>query len=481
MDREQLRVKVETWFKAHKSELIEDLKALIRCPSISDPTSDVKPFGAGCRQAMDTMEKLAHRYGFETRNYDYNVLRVGGEKKSWENTVGFWGHLDVVPVGANWTYKPFDPVYEDGYVIGRGATDNKAAIIGTLYMLRCLKELNIELQHDFCMFMGCDEERAMEDISYFRTHYSDMPKINIVTDCLFPVCFGEKGIVEGELISEKALSDSVVALCGGNASNMVPDSASLTIKKTAEAEKELTSAALPENIAISIGENTIAIVGAGISRHSAFPVEGSPNAIHELARFAATLTSLTETDRNIFAAIAEGSEDYFGQNTGIAFSDELSGKLTSVLSLLHTEDAKAIAGFNIRYSISADPDVIVKNLNAFAKGHDCTFRVERINEPNYFPKEHPLVDALTNLYNEITGADEKPYVMPGGTYARKLPNAFGFGPGRRSSEEMERMIKKFGPGRGTGHCPDECADIDELITEMVIYSLCVVEMNHIDL
>ncbi|MGN1115446.1 MAG: hypothetical protein ACI4TH_02625, partial [Candidatus Ornithomonoglobus sp.] len=39
--------------------------------------------------------------------------------------VGIWSHADVVPVGSGWIYPPFEGVYENGLVIGRGAQDNK--------------------------------------------------------------------------------------------------------------------------------------------------------------------------------------------------------------------------------------------------------------------------------------------------------------------------------------------------------------------
>ena len=84
MNREELSVKVDAWFHEHRAELVEDLKALLSCPSVSDPSSDVKPYGPGCRQAIDTMAALAEKNGFTTHNYDYYVLRIGGRIQSVE-------------------------------------------------------------------------------------------------------------------------------------------------------------------------------------------------------------------------------------------------------------------------------------------------------------------------------------------------------------------------------------------------------------
>ena len=65
-----------------------------------------------------------------SENKEYYVGTIGREKKDWDNTIGLWNHLDVVPLGEGWDYAPFDPVVRDGYLIGRGAQDNKGACRG---------------------------------------------------------------------------------------------------------------------------------------------------------------------------------------------------------------------------------------------------------------------------------------------------------------------------------------------------------------
>lgn len=477
MNREELSVKVDAWFREHRSELVEDLIALLNCPSVSDPTSDVKPYGPGCRQAIDTMTAIAHKNGFTTENYDYYVMRIGGDAKNWENTVGFWGHLDVVPAGNNWTYEPFNAVEEDGFVVGRGALDNKGAIIGVLYMMRCLRELNIELTHDFCMFCGCDEERGMSDIDYYRSHFTDMPKVNIVTDCMFPVCYGEKGILEARLISSTPFSEAVVSLAGGMASNMVPDIADLVVAGSVEATE------LPRRIFLSKQDGNTQVRGTGVAMHSAFPEADKPNAIQELTQYARTLDMLSESDRAVLNSIAEASADYYGYCTGVDYTDEISGELLCVATTLRLDDRCASLGLNIRYSITAKTEDILEKLNAFAEPRGFRVHVERISEPSYFPREHPLVDTLTDIFNDVTGMNEQCYILPGGTYARKLPNAFAYGPELpKTPEEDARMKAKFGPQHdGGAHGPNECVDIEQLLKEMRIYSLCVAEMNNIAL
>ena len=91
------------------------------------------------------------------------------------------------------------------------------------------------------------------------------------------------------------------------------------------------------------------------------------------------------------------------------------------------------------------------------------------------------MDCLTNLYNELTGANAEPFVMGGGTYARKLPKAFAYGVGglKKTKEQLE--CKLFLPQHGDAHQPDEGLYINGLIQALKIYSMSVVALNDITL
>ena len=60
---------------------------------------------------------------------------------------------------------------------------------------------------------------------------------------------------------------------------------------------------------------------------------------------------------------------------------------------------------------------------------------------------------------------KKPYVMGGGTYARKIPNAVGFGPGL----EFDRKETGLPMGHGNCHSADEVQSVSNLKTAVKIY------------
>lgn len=101
-----------------------DLTArLVRCPSVT-------PEEAG---AISLLEAELGAAGFDCLRADRggvsNLLaRWGG--KGHPRTLGFNGHIDVVPVGdaAAWSTDPFGAEVRDGVMFGRGTTDMKSAV-----------------------------------------------------------------------------------------------------------------------------------------------------------------------------------------------------------------------------------------------------------------------------------------------------------------------------------------------------------------
>lgn len=480
MDRE-LYNKISRWFEDHRDEMTRDIIRLVRIPSISSPQeSDEAPFGEGCRDCLEEMLALGREHGFCTENYENRVGSIGSRDKDWNNMIGFWNHLDVVPVGNQWTYEPFEPVLKDHFLIGRGAQDNKGPAVGILYMMKCLRELSIPMKHQLRLFVGCDEERGMTDLEYYTGHYPT-PRLSMIADSGFPVCYGEKGIIEGSFHSVGSISEAILELAGGSASNMIPDEAYVVLRTTEELTEALAGRkAMP--VKVEQVNNTTRIKATGKSRHSAFP-EGSVNAIHELMRFLSELKPLPEKDRELFRRLAYLSEEYYGEHTGIAGSDEVSGRTTCTATVLSLKDGQVSLHFNIRYIITADRNALAASLEQTAEENDLIWETERDSAPNYFPKEHPAVQLLTDLYNEITGSSSESFVMGGGTYARKLPGAFAYGVGgmRESEEDLRLKSQLFLPGHGGAHEPDEGLNLRLLTEAMKIYTMAVIALNECEL
>ena len=477
----KLYARVDAWFEAHKEELIRDIIRLVRIPSVSDPSSGEAPFGEGCRRAMDEMLQIGREHGFVTEDYDHYVGSIGTGEKNWDNMIGFWNHLDVVPVGNGWEHEPFEPVRKGNFLIGRGAQDNKGPAVGMLYVMQCLRELSVPLEHELCLFVGCDEERGMEDLEWYAAHHP-CPAMSMIADSGFPVCYGEKGILEGQLVSGTKWSDAVISCSGGSAGNMIPDLACAVFRENGELyeeiRKRIAEKRAEEDISLEETEQGFRVSAKGTAKHSAFP-EGSRNAIRELSAFLKELSALPEEDRRLFETPAFFSQEYYGENPGISYEDAVSGKTTCAATVLTMEERRPVLHLNIRYAITADPERMTAGLRKAAGAHGMEWKQERNSAPNYFPKEHPAVSLLTDLYNEITGEKTESFVMGGGTYARKLPNAFAYGVGgmRETEEDRREKAALFAPGHGGAHEPDEGLNLRQLLAALKIYAVSIAALN----
>ncbi len=163
----------------------------------------------GCAHMLYAALSMSERYGFSVENHEYYcgsaILKGTGEKE-----IGIFSHVDVVDEGSGWTSDPYDPIIKDSWIYARGSSDNKGPAVASLYALRYLKEQGKSLTHTIRLYYGCSEEHGMEDIEYYKKHYPN-PAFSIVPDASFPVCYAEKGILEGTF--ERKLEGNVRS-CG---------------------------------------------------------------------------------------------------------------------------------------------------------------------------------------------------------------------------------------------------------------------------
>ena len=463
----QWKTRVEQWFQDHRKELVDELMKLVAIPSVTSYGEQGFAYGKACHDAMDHMEALAQRVGMSTERDADHVLTAGYPADPARKTIGLWAHLDVVPPGNGWIFEPFAPVFKEGYVIGRGSDDNKSAAIGAAWLLRCLHELGIDTGCNVRLFCGCDEECGSRGVADYVSRHT-CPDFSIVPDCGFPVCHGEKGIITVSFRSRKCVSPSIISLGGGVAANVIPDTAQAVLLRTPELEAKGSGRSNAE-----VQDECVVITAHGTSGHAGFPVNCT-NAVKVLIDTLLADELVTGEDAAILRFLQDVNRDCYATALGAAMQDDVSGALTCAGTILSLEDGLPCLTANIRYCVTADGKEIYQKLSraAEASGYDISSFSD--SAPNYFPKDHPIVGVLTNVYNTLSGDSKQPYVMSGGTYARQLPNALGFGIG-----SMQPRCPLLPEGHGGAHLPDESLHVDTWLKALTILTMGVIEAGSI--
>ncbi|HEY5892043.1 MAG TPA: M20/M25/M40 family metallo-hydrolase [Chthoniobacterales bacterium] len=94
-----------------------------------------------------------------------------------KKTVLIYGHYDVQPVDPEhlWTHPPFEPVIENGFVVARGATDNKGQtfchILGTEALLKSGRELPVNVVY---LLEGQEEIGSPHLGAFLREHRHEL-------------------------------------------------------------------------------------------------------------------------------------------------------------------------------------------------------------------------------------------------------------------------------------------------------------------
>ena len=468
----------EKWIADHKGELIREIQELVRIPSVSHPEEAAPgaPFGMECRRALEHLLARGEAYGFRTRNMDGwgGAVSMGNE----ENAIGIVAHLDVVPVGEGWQYPPFEAVYlpERDAIIGRGADDNKGPAVAALFVMRMIRELGIPMRHGIRLYGGVSEENGMMDMQHLRENGEKFPALTLVPDAGFPVNYGQKGSLKGWI--RTGIDGNLLAFRSGSVFNIIPDLAECEVAVPYAAAREAMDrleTELRERIELAETETGIQIRANGVSGHAASP-QNSVNAIHLLARALTEMDVLTGSGRAAIEALSRLTEDPFGISEGVDYEDEISGKTTLVYTVAELKDGVLTVGLDCRFSITYDGQTLWEKLVKAWREMGYEAMELRRSNPFYIPRDDPRVMALQAVYHDVTGREDPPYTMGGGTYSREVPNAisFGFGePGR------QRDYSFLPEGHGGAHGRDEVLWMDKIETGMKIYLAALLALDEI--
>ena len=422
---------MESVMQKYFKQLLQSTAEILRFDSSLKPAEENCPFGKETADCLQFFLSLAESMGFETHNYDNYVGEVVyGKGKDF----AVLAHLDVVPAGSGWKYNPFGGVINDDVsatgvtgkkLWGRGAMDDKAPAMACLYALKALKDEGFVPARTIKLIVGCNEESGWKCIDYYN-QVAVMPEEGFTPDADFPVIYAEKGILHIALsfpINEAPMS----ALNAGERVNMVCDNAEAFIdRKTAEL---LVGYENPvAGTTLSYDNTTNLLKGYGKSAHGSTPHKGA-NALQAVLRF---LAQKNDDCKRAYDFL-------FEDVTALKEMADETGHLTMSPDLASFKNGVLTVTVDIRFPSTHTKEEVFEKIESYGVEYEVlNYQAPLYNDPN-----GKLISTLMGVYKKVTGRDEQPIAIGGGTYARALKCGCAFGPEFAGSEPTIHQANEF--------------------------------------
>jgi len=224
--------------QAHRTRFLEELKTLLRIPSIST-LPEHKP---DIRKAAELLAAELRRIGMDNvQIIDVPATEAKGGATGhplvyadWLHAEGkptclAYGHYDVQPPDplGEWLSPPFEPEERDGNLYARGAVDDKGQMYIHIKALESLLATTGKLPLNVRVILEGEEEVGGESISRFVREHPERLKADFAlvsdTEMFAPdlptLCVGLRGMIYTELEARGAKTDLHSGMYGGAAPN----------------------------------------------------------------------------------------------------------------------------------------------------------------------------------------------------------------------------------------------------------------------
>ena len=465
--------------ESYKEDMIRTLGESVSKPSVNSDQiksaeGELMPYGRGVHDALIHMLETGEEMGFSALNADNYAGHIEFAPARHDKSSGYFGiigHLDVVPAGTGWDGDPFVMTEEDGFLYGRGVSDDKGPVVAALYALKALKDEGMEPKLPVRIVLGLDEESGSSSAEYY-TENNGHPAMGFTPDADFPLVNGELGILSFDLaqkFSSKPAKEELrlTKLEAGVAFNAVPEKARAVISGDKANFDEIADKvkAYAEDSGQAIVSkrqgSSLVIEATGKAAHGAHPDLGL-NAASIMFDFLGGIGFANDELNEFIAFYNEHiGYDLHGERLGCDFEDEISGSLILNVGLVSINEEIATVSIGVRYPVSCSDELVIGGVQQVLKDTSVGI-VTRMNmDPIHMDTDDELPSALLAAYRDVTG-DEKSesMVISGGTYAKCFKNILAFG-------------GQFPNDENTMHQANEKLSIDSFMKMAQIYAKAV--------
>ncbi|WP_313339157.1 dipeptidase PepV [Sedimentibacter sp.] len=446
-----------------KDEIIKSVQDCVRIKSVEEEPKDGMPFGEGVHKCLEYCLQLSESLGFTTVNVD-NMIGYA-EYGEGDEMVAVLGHLDVVPEGDGWSYPPYGAEIHNGKIYGRGTTDDKGPIIGALYALKAIKDLNIPLKRRVRLFFGLNEETGSKCVKHYVDIGGEIPVAGFTPDAEYPIINGEKGIVTCKYNRQLSQEGDLIlkSINGGIAANVVPDYAVAEIMLPEQMLQEIKGfAEEDENLKIEEKDDSIVLKYYGTSAHGSTPEFGK-NAVTHLLSLLGKLKIKGDFKEFLDFFNKYIGNELNGQSLGIYLEDDISGKFIFNLGKITGNEKEIALDINMRYPVKKSYEDFIDTFKEKMESGKLQEVFIRHKKSLYVSPDTEFIKKLQKVYEKYFGEKAELISIGGGTYAKTMNNIVAFGPIFKGQPMVE-------------HKPDEYIEIDSLMKNVQIMAAAIREL-----
>ena len=463
---------------SYKEEMLAALAEIVSKPSVNAPAVKTKdgqllPFGQGVQDALICMLDMGEKLGFDPYNDDNYAGHIEWKSENGgDDYFGIVGHLDVVPVGTDWSTDPFQMVDKgDGFIYGRGTSDDKGPVVACLYALKAFKEEGMKPKMNIRLVLGLDEETGHISSDHYVENCGH-PALGFTPDAEFPLVNGELGILVFELAQKftaKPGKDEMrlTKLEGGVAANAVPAYAKAVIAGNKEQYDLVSDRAklFVEETGYKLKTrkqgSSLIVEAFGTAAHGAHPQLGL-NAVSILMDFLGRISFASEELNEFIDFYNEHiGFDLHGERIGCFFEDAPSGPLIFNVGVANINEDIATVTINIRYPIKSTDEEVFAGIESILEGSRIGLITRAAQKPIHCHRDDPVCRKYMKAYVDETGDTEaEPMIIGGGTYAKMFNNILAYGAAFPYDED-------------TMHQADEKLSIDSFMKMARVYARAI--------
>jgi acetylornithine deacetylase/succinyl-diaminopimelate desuccinylase-like protein len=221
-----------TYADAHRETFLDELKDLLRIPSISTLPQHKKDIKKAAKFLAATLEDLGLHKVKVIKTPGHPLVYGEWTGAPGKPTVLLYGHYDVQPTDSETPWDqpdPFEPVIRNDNLYARGAVDDKGQIYAALMALRSLARTADAFPVNLKVLIEGEEEAGGESIeAYVKEHHKKLAAdVSLVVDTGMPapgvpaITYGLRGIVYTEIHAQGARHDLHSGEFGGVGPNPI--------------------------------------------------------------------------------------------------------------------------------------------------------------------------------------------------------------------------------------------------------------------